>query len=318
MSDSLRDALRWLEARDDLIVASHFDPDGDSLGSSLALALGLEQRGIRATPVIAQPLPRRLSWLPGSERVKSLPGPPPGARSVLLAECSDFARSGLKGLESLASLNIDHHTQNALYAHVNWIDSSVAALGQMVGQLLEAMEVRITPEIATNLYVTVLTDTGSFQHSNTDAAALRFAAEMAAAGAEPSLVAERCFGGYPSGRVRLAGEALRTLTLEDDGRVAWMAIPNEVFLKIGSRDTENLINQAQGIGGVQVSLLLKETDDGKVRVSLRSDGSVDVAEIAARHGGGGHPRAAGCQIEGSLDIASRLLLQAVHDGLEGG
>lgn len=317
MSDSLQDGLDWLADRHDVIVASHLDPDGDSLGSSLALSLGLEQIGTRATPIIAQPLPRRLSWLPGSERVRSAPEPPDSAQSVILVECSDFERCGLAGLEQLSSFNIDHHTQNALYANVNWIDSSTAAVGQMVGELLDRLGVELTAEIATNLYVTVLTDTGSFQHSNTDAAALEFAARMVAAGAEPSVIADRCFGGYPEARVRLAAEALRTLRLEAEGRIAWMAVPRETFAKVGTRDTEDLINRAQGIGGVAVSLLLKETDDGKVRVSLRSDGSVDVAEIAAEHGGGGHPRAAGCQLEGGLDMARRLLVQAVEDRLEG-
>lgn len=317
MTDVPQEVRDWIGAHDDFAIASHLDPDGDSLGSSLALAFALEQVGKRAVPVLAQPMPGRYEWLPGVERVRSRPRPPEDCRAVILVECSDFARSGLLGLDTLPSLNVDHHARNARYADVNWIDPGVAAVGQMVGELVASLGADVTADVATLLYVTVLTDTGSFRHSNTDAEALGFAARMVAAGADAPEISDRIFGGYPEGRVRLMAEALATLTLEQGGRIAWMAIPLETFERVGTRDTEDLINHAQGIAGVAVSLLLKEAEAGAVRVSLRSDGSVDVAEIACRHGGGGHPRAAGCQLQGTLQEARQLLVDEVRSADKG-
>lgn len=309
--------LDWLETHDDFVIGSHLDPDGDSLGSSLALASALEQRGKRSRVVIGQPLPERYRWLPGSERIASGDSPPASCAAAILVECSDFARSGLRGLERLPSLNIDHHTKNALFADVNWIDSSVAALGIMIGELVGALDAQIDADMAAQLYVAVLTDTGSFRHGNTDAGALRFAAQMAEAGAVPEAIASSVFGNVPAARVQLMGDALSSLTLEHDGQVAWMRLGREQFDRRRTTDTESVINHAQGIAGVRVSLLFKEPEPEVFRVSLRSDGGVDVAEIAASHGGGGHPRAAGCQILGTFDHAFGSLMARIEASLRG-
>lgn len=316
-SDGIERVVAWLQDHDEFAIASHADPDGDSLGSSLALALALEQLGKRTHVIIGQPLPDRFRWLPGSGRVRSVRRPPTEARAAILVECSDFARSGVEGLETLPSLNIDHHTKNRMFAHVNWIDPAVAATGMMIERLRQRLDVRLTADMAALLYVTVLTDTGSFNHSNTDAAALEFAGAMTAAGARPSEIADAVYGNVPVGRVRLFADALATLTIEEGGRVAWMSIDEATFARHGTRDTEGLINMAQQIAGVSVSLLFKQAGDGDFRVSMRSDGSVDVAEIAARHGGGGHPRAAGCQLSGEEDAVRAGLLVEVARALEG-
>ncbi|MFW6198755.1 MAG: DHH family phosphoesterase, partial [Acidobacteriota bacterium] len=167
MSDARRHGMRetatWLQARRRIRIASHADPDGDSLGSSLALALGLEQLGHRPEVVLGQELPASLAWLPGAGRIRVLERLPADGIAAVLIECSDFARSGIGGYADRDTLNIDHHTKNALYADVNWIDPGVAATGMMVARLLRHMGSEITPAIATLLYVTVLTDTGSFQ-----------------------------------------------------------------------------------------------------------------------------------------------------------
>lgn len=313
--DDVQRVLAWLREHDDFAIASHADPDGDSLGSSLALALALEQIGKRARVIIGQPLPDRYRWLPAARRVESVQRRPDDARAAILVECSDFARSGVEGLDELPSLNIDHHTKNRMFADVNWIDPSVAATGMMIDRLRDRLGADLSADMAALLYVTVLTDTGSFQHSNTDAGALRFAGEMTAAGARPAEIAEQVYGNVPIGRVRLFAEALATLTLEAGDRVAWMAIDRDTFERHRTRDTEGLINMAQQIDGVSASLLFKEAGDGIYRVSLRSDGAVDVAEIAARHGGGGHPRAAGCQLAGDGPSVRERLLSEVAEAL---
>lgn len=315
MSDVPRPVLEWLACHDDIAIASHLDPDGDSLGSSLALAAALQHGGKRVQVIIGQDLPERFAWLPGAATVRAVADLPPEAQAAILVECSDFARCGVAGIDRVPSLNIDHHTKNHRFAQVNWLDPGVAATGMMIELLIRALNAPLTADIAALLYVTVLTDTGSFNHSNTDAAALTFAARMVEAGADPERVAEEVYGHVAVGRVRVMAAALATLEMLESGQVAVMDIADEVFRQHGSRDTEGLINIAQRIEGVRISILVKEAEDGSCRVSLRSDGGVDVAELAASCGGGGHPRAAGMSMPGPLadgrtaavDLAVRAL-----------
>ncbi len=310
--DGMGRVVRWIARRDDFVIASHTDPDGDSLGSSLALAIMLDKIGKRSEVVIQQPFPRRFGWLPECSRVQTCDAVSRRARASILVECSDFARAGVAGLDRIESLNIDHHSQNAMFANVNWIDPQVAATSMMVARLADPLGAQITPPIATLLYVAVLTDTGSFHHSNTDVAALQFAADMVKLGADASGIAEAVYGNVPAARVFLLADALATLKLEEDGRVAWMVLWRRDFDRRGGGDTEGLINQAQSIAGVEVALLFKEVGRDRFRVSLRSDASVDVAEVAASYGGGGHPRAAGCQLDGSLEEVRASIMAKIR------
>ncbi len=314
--DTLDRVVDWLGPRDDFVIASHADPDGDSLGSSIALAMALEQVGKRSTVVIGQSMPRRYRWLPGASKVVSAERIPTDTRASILVECSEFARSGVRGLDTLESLNIDHHTKNGMYAEVNWIDPSAAATGMMIQELADALGAEVTSAMASLLYVTVLTDTGSFHHSNTDARAMAFASEMLGFGANASVIAEQVYGDYPAARIHLMGDALSSLKRVAAGRIAFMFLPFSAFERRGTRDTEAFVNHAQGIDGVKISLLFKEVDPGVFRISLRSDGSVDVAEVASHHGGGGHPRAAGCQIEGAFESVRDRLVDEIHSVLE--
>jgi len=225
----MEQVAEWLGPRDDFAIASHADPDGDSLGSSLALAFALEQVGKRSTVVIGQSLPRRYGWLPGASRVVSTSHVPADSRATILVECSDFARSGVLGLDTLEALNIDHHTKNAMYADVNWIDSSAAATGMMILELATALGAELTADMAALLYVAVLTDTGSFQHSNTDARAMAFASKMLAHGAKASEISEQVYGDYPAARIHLLGDALSSLKRIAGGRIAYMFLPFSAF-----------------------------------------------------------------------------------------
>ena len=307
----------WLRERDDFCIASHLDPDGDSLGSSLALALALDQLGKRSIVVIAQELGRNFAWLPAADRVVTSDRVPEAARAAVLVECSDFDRSGLRGFEGRETLNIDHHAKNRLYADLNWIDPSVAAAGMMIGILIGDLGAEITPTIASLLYVTVLTDTGSFRHSNADAAAMRFAAEMLEAGADAEAIADAVYARLSVGRVRLMADALSSLELHDDARIAVITLTADSFARNApTTDTEGVINYAQNIDGVVASIFLKEVAPGQVRVSLRSDGSIDVAAVAGAFGGGGHPRAAGFLHEGDREEARHVVLGAIRAALE--
>jgi len=195
---------------DGFLIAGHRDPDGDSLGSSLALGLALEQMGKRVVVVSADPLFAAYMRLPASERITVSTIAPAGYPVVVLMECNEVARSGIEGLEERLVVNIDHHANNPEFGDVNWVDPSVAAVGVMVYRLLQALEVDITPAIATHLYVAILTDTGSFRYSNTDADAFRVCAELVDRGVEVSAVAEAIYEDVSRDKLRLLDPRLAT------------------------------------------------------------------------------------------------------------
>ncbi len=311
--DRVIDTLRRHDA---FIIAGHRDPDGDSLGSSLALALALDQHGKKSRVLSADPLFASYLRLPESERIEVTTAAPEGYPVAVLMECSDVARSGIEGLDDRLVVNIDHHANNPDFGEVNWVDPSVAAVGVMVYRLIQELGCEVTPAIATHLYVAVLTDTGSFRYSNTDAEAFRVCAELVDCGVDPATVAEAMYDNVPRDKVRLLAAGLSSLVLDPDGRVASMALRHATLaMSPGKPDTEGIVNQAQALEGVSVSALFKEVEPERFRVSLRSDGSADVAAIAGSFGGGGHPRAAGCLVSGSLDEAKDRVLGAVRQAL---
>lgn len=308
--------VELLLRHDGFIIAGHRDPDGDSLGSSLALGLALEQMGKRVEVMSADPLFAAYMRLPESDRITVSATAPAGYPVVVLVECNAVARSGIEGLEERLVVNIDHHANNPEFGEVNWVDPSVAAVGVMVYRLLQALDVEITLAIATHLYVAILTDTGSFRYSNTDADAFRVCAELVDHGVEVSAVAEAIYENVPRDKVRLLGVALASLTIDPDGRVAAMVLHHETLASSpGKPDTEGIVNRAKAIEGVSVAALFKEVEPQSYRVSLRSDGAVDVAAIASGLGGGGHPRAAGCMVTGSIDEAKETILSTVRAAL---
>lgn len=317
--EALLAAATWIRERTAIAIVSHENPDGDSLGCSLALALGLDQLGKRSTVVLPEPVPSGLAWLPAIDRVVVSEVVPEGHAVVALIECSDFGRSGVGGIEGLETLNIDHHAKNGRYADVDWVEPDAAAAGVMMHELLRELGADVTPDMATLLYVAVLTDTGSFQHSNTDVAALTVAADLVARGADPELVASRTYRRTTKGRLRLLQHALDSLVVSEGERVATMTLPLEAFATAdGERDTEGIINHAQDIEGVSATALFKEVDERRYRVSLRSDGSADVGRVAASFGGGGHARAAGCEMHGDLDSVRARVLEAIRRELQAG
>jgi phosphoesterase RecJ-like protein len=211
-------------------------------------------------------------------------------------------------------VNIDHHPDNRRYGTVDWIDVDAAATGEMVYRLLTALGAPLTPSIATNLFTAVHTDTGSFRYSNVTAETFRIAAALTAAGARPDVVSSALYERRAPDALRLLGESLARVRVSEDGRVAWLALPAgavpERFI-----ESEELVNYPRSIGSVKIACLLRELGGGRVKVSLRAKGEVDVNKIAATFGGGGHANAAGCTISGPLDAVTRRVLDAVGAAL---
>ena len=297
-----------------VLMLGHVHPDADVIGTLLALDLALGGRGWQVVCGGPHPAPALLAFLPGVERYRRLSAPPAPVDVVVLTDCPNPERT--EGLLERARaggaqvINIDHHHDNRRYGDVNWVEPGAAATGEMVYALLEALGVPLTPAIATNLFTAIHVDTGSFRYSNVTAETFRIAAALVAAGADPYAVSRALYERRPPEALRWLGEALARVEVSPDGRIAWLALPAglvpEAFV-----EAEDLVNYPRSVSSVRVACLFRE-QDGRVKVSLRAKGDVDVSRIAAMFGGGGHPNAAGCTVPGPLGEAQRTVLAAVR------
>ena len=299
-------------------MLGHVHPDADVLGTLLATGLALEKAGWSVIYGGPHPAPASLDFLPGIERYVPVTRLEGAFDLTLLTDCPNPGRT--EGLidQALAVggtvVNVDHHPDNRRYGHLNWIEVSAAATGEMVYELLAALPADITPDIATNLFTAIHTDTGSFRYSNVTPETFRIAAALTAAGAAPAVVSNALYERRPTDALGHLGRALSLVQVSEDGRVAWLALPDgtvpESFI-----ESEELVNYPRSIASVRVACFLREVG-GKVKTSLRGKGDVDVQAIAARFGGGGHVNAAGCTIAAPLDQATRDVLAAVRAALD--
>ena len=298
------------------IVTSHARPDGDAIGSVLALSDILDQIGCETEIILADPVPHNYLNLPGVERIRVAPKvTEPGTPAILL-ECDGIERTGLQGLENRRLINIDHHASGKTFASINWIDENACAVAALVYQIAKAAEVRITPEIATCLYAAILSDTGSFNYSSTNADTFAIAHDLTICGADPGQIARDLFFSNPESKVRLLGTALSNM--QCDGQLAWSWVTNRDMDHAGAvaEDCEGVVNYLIGISGVESAVFLRELpDESLFRLSIRSKGKVDVARIAEIFGGGGHRSASGCTLEGPLETATARILAQLRKGL---
>jgi phosphoesterase RecJ-like protein len=321
ISTDPHDAAEVFKKAYNVLITCHRNPDGDAIGSELALAELADRLGVKASIVNRDATPSNLAMLPGADRIQvldELPADFPTAYDlVVTTECPELERSGFEGLSGLPILNIDHHPGNPAYGVVNYLDPESPAVGEMVLRLYGELNLIPTPAAATNLFAALSTDTGDFRYSNATATAFRAAAEMVDAGAKPSAVANWVHNHRSLASVRLLGESLRTLTISDDGRLATITATDEAYRRSGAgpEDSEEIVNVPRSIAGVEAVAYFKQWEDGKVKISLRSRGPVDVRAIAAEFGGGGHTNAAGCTIEGELDAIQRQVVAAVTKAL---
>ena len=297
------------------LMLGHVHPDADVLGTLLALGEALERRGWAVVAGGPHPAPGALDFLPGVDHYEVLKTLEGRFDVVVLTDCPNPDRTeGLidaaRGAAS-AIVNVDHHPDNRRYGSVNWIDVGAAATGEMVYRLLMELGVALTPSMATNLFTAVHTDTGSFRYSNVTPETFRSASALTEAGANPAAVSSALYERRPPDALRWLGESLSRVRVSDDGRIAWLALPTglvpERFI-----EAEELVNYPRSIASVKVGCLLRELGGGRVKVSLRAKGEVDVNRVAARFGGGGHANAAGCTVRGTLDGVTEQVLDAVR------
>jgi phosphoesterase RecJ-like protein len=300
---AVEEILRVIRNGERFLVVSHSRPDGDAVGSMLAFGEILSQLGKLADLVTADSVPAVYRQLPGADAVRTalhVEGPYDAA---ILLECGGIERARLEGLEQFLLINIDHHITAHPYAQLNWIDCEAVSVGEMVYRFARAAGATITPEMATNLYATVLTDTGGFCYGSLRGSTFALARELVEAGADAAEIAREIYFSIPPSKVKLMAAALNTLHCE--GELAWLWITDGDMDRAGANeeDTEGIVNVAIGIAGIEAAVFLRELNDGTVRLSLRGKGKVNVAAFAERLGGGGHENSAGCTLQGPLERA---------------
>jgi phosphoesterase RecJ-like protein len=301
------------------VVASHQRPDGDAIGSAMAMALALEELGKDATVVTDAIPPAFLQPFPGVDTVRITPEVTEAYDAALIMECSELSRTGVKGLDRSTVLNIDHHPGNTGYGAINWVDESAAACGEMVFTLIEALGAPLTEAVATHIYLAVLTDTGSFHFSHLTPRTYEIARRCVEAGADPAWIARTHYDSNTLARVRIFGTVMNGMVIVGEGRIALLSITRRTMTDLGGTndDLEGLINFPLTVKDIEAVAFFKEVGDNDWRVSLRSKGSVDVGAIARRQGGGGHTNAAGCSATGVLDDVYRqfgeLLSEAIRN-----
>ncbi len=317
----MRELAERLDRARRLAILSHLDPDGDAVGSALGLAWMLRARGKDVRVGLPGGVPALYAFLPGASDVAAaadaLPGP---FDTVVCVDATSPSRLG--ALEAVlargaAVLDVDHHGDNARFGDLAWVDPTASATALMLWELARDAGWAVGPEAAANLYAGILTDTGRFTFPNTDARTFAAAAALVEAGASPDGVAGRVYESRSVASVRLLAAALGTLEFRDDGRVACIHVTPGMLAETGAaaEETDGLSNWARSIEGVKVGLFLRDTGEGTVKISFRSNGGVAVDVLARRFGGGGHPGAAGARVPGPLEEAKEAVLRAVREHL---
>ena len=304
-----------LRKRSSFVFVSHVKPDGDTLGAGLALGIALRNMGKRVHYFQQDPVPRNLRFLPDADRVaRELPADLPKDALWVFCDMSDTGRAGefLPKLDRENVLDIDHHLGNTMFGAFNYVLSDECSTGTCVLKILKAMDAPVTPEIATNLLTTIMTDTGGFIHSNTTADVLRTSAELMDQGASKVDVTEQIFANKRFAATRLVGAATAEARLEENGKYCWSVVDDAMLAKYGAdgEDTEEIIQHLRAVEGVDVAALFKSYD-GEIRVSLRGNGRVNVQLAAGRLSGGGHHRAAGLSYHGTIEDAIDAVRKAL-------
>ncbi|MBN2231880.1 MAG: bifunctional oligoribonuclease/PAP phosphatase NrnA [Deltaproteobacteria bacterium] len=317
-SHQLEAMIRTLEGARRVILATHVNPDGDAVGSALALARTLMRAGREVVVYDRDPVPYQFRFLPLTELFVDEIPPDSRFDLAVLLDCSTPDRVGagfaaFAGYDRLAC--IDHHVTNDLSAAVNLVDAEASATGELVYEVVSRMDPDFGLDVALNLYTAILTDTGSFHYSNSTPRSFVIAGELVRRGVDPWLVAQQVYECQPPGRIELIGETLRTLQRSASGAAAGVVITREVFRRTGTNaeHSDSLVNYPRSIAGVEVAFLLREEDDGRFKLSFRSRGAVNVAALAQEFGGGGHKNAAGCLLTGSAAGIVEMIFSRVDD-----
>jgi bifunctional oligoribonuclease and PAP phosphatase NrnA len=300
-------------------ILSHVRPDGDALGSQIALGLALKVLGKEVRIWNEDGMLEKYSFVPSADLLSKPPVQPEDFDVVVALDTAIQNRLGTTAAAIRSAkvwINIDHHSSNPGYGDIVHVDSRAPATGQIVFELIEDQKLPFNREIAENLFVAISTDTGSFQYPNTTARTFEIAARLVDAGIDVGRLSQQLYENYPRRRIELLRELLATMRFECGGRLASFSLSLGLAKRLGvlPEDNEGLIDHLRAIRGVVVAVFFEELEDGKVRISMRSKSeSADVCAICARFGGGGHTLAAGARVRGTLAEVENKVLEAVRD-----
>ncbi len=327
MKNEIKKIQDLIEQSKSILITSHENPDGDALGSTLSLGLGLHKIGKEITLYNKDGVPEMLEFLPHSENiVKSLNSVSGPFDIAFAVDCTATSRAGVEFEEYAKSENcknvviIDHHQTTGSDANIHLLDEGASSTGILIYAILKALDIELDKDIAENIYTTIVSDTGSFSYSNTNSDTLRIAAELVDIGVEPSKISQAIYENEPLRKLELYKLAIPTLEITEDETIASIYVDKKMFNETDTtrQDTEGLVNIPRSIKGVYVAMLFRQEgqeSDPEWKVSLRSKGRVNVAKIAEGFGGGGHARAAGCSLKGSIQEVKSRVISSVKEAL---
>ena len=315
-NEGMQEVMDVLRKRDNFLITAHVNPEGDSIGSQLAMFFLLKKLGKKAVMVNHDMVPENLQFLPGSDSVTMrLPDDFLPATAVVL-DCPVMERAGavMAHLNEIDEIvNVDHHVSNEFFGDVNWVDPQASSVGEMMYRLIRKMGVEVDKDMAFAVYAAMVTDTGMFSYDNTTGETHIIAADLMRIGVSPKMMHKEIFEKRSSFQVKLLGRVLSTMELEEKGKLAHMCLTRQMLEEEGvkSVSTDEFINYPRSVKGVKVAVFFKESveNPGAINISFRSTGDdINVDEIAGKFGGGGHHKAAGCLIKSSLEEARANVL----------
>jgi phosphoesterase RecJ-like protein len=308
--------LNCIRGGDRFLITSHINPDGDSVASQLGLRCILKSLGKEAVIVNRDPVPRVYRFLPGADKVLTRRRHSLRPYSALFVlDCGDPSRASgfLDRKPPLPVVNIDHHVTNPCFGDLNWVDVKASSTCEIIFDLARRLGVGLGHDLAANLYAGILTDTGSFRYSSTTPRSMSVAGRLLRHGVDPHDLAERIYENaeYPS--LRLLGKVLSRMGRSPDGRVSWVTFTYAELSSLSNMsETEEFVNYARSLNTARIAIGFKEVSPGDVRISFRSKGDINVAELASRYGGGGHRNAAGCSVSGGLRAVVKRIVTAAR------
>lgn len=310
------------EAYSSFVIMSHVRPDGDAIGSQVALGFALKAMGKTVYLVNEDGVPESLAFLAGSEKVTTPPAEPLEVDVAIALDTATKPRLGENSLHAASKaklwVNIDHHISNPAYGDLNIIDATSPATGQIIYHLIRTLDFPLPDQTRDAIYVAVSTDTGSFQYGSTTAATYELGADLIRRGLDVGKINADTYDNHPFRRLELMRDLLNTLEISADGKIANWELRDAVRLKLDLQpdDSEGLIDLIRAVKGVRVAAFFEELEGGKIRVSMRSkDKGVNVCEVAMKFGGGGHALAAGIRMAGPLEDAKAAVLAALEEAL---
>ncbi len=320
---AIKEVAEAIKKYDNYIITTHINVEGDAIGSELAIFYLVKQLGKNAVIINSDPVPDRYRFVPGWNKIAVADdGRPEGYGNIIIVDCPTIERSGKIAQfisKSKIKINIDHHVSNENFADFNWVEPDASSCGEMIFNLYKRMSLNINEEIAAMLYIAILTDTGSFRYDSTTSDTHRIAGELIKLGVHPPKMAEKVYETKTLGDIELLSKALSTITMTRNGRIVYLCVTKKMLDDTNTVPdrTDGFVNFARSIDGCEISIFFREDTEvaQRVHVGFRSKGRVNVNVLAGKFGGGGHPKASGCTVEGDLHEAIKKVLEVAEEFL---